>query len=62
LAGQIPNQMYLHAFSISWIDANGKSKNVSAPIPDYFKVAFNEFGFDFKQPIKKTTSLNRRKK
>ena len=62
LAGQIPGQMYLHAHSISWTDENGKDKTVTAPTPDYFKTAFNEFGFDEKQPIEKLLKTKRRKK
>jgi hypothetical protein len=36
-------------------------QTVLAPIPDYFKTAFREFGFDEKQPID-TLFINRRKK
>lgn len=62
LAGQIPGQMYLHAHCLSWTDENGKDKSVTAPTPDYFKTAFNEFGFDEKQPIEKLLKTKRRKK
>ncbi len=61
LSEQIPKQMYLHAHSISWTGSDGKSKSVSAPLPNYFKTAFNEFGFDEKQPIEKLFKTRRKK-
>ena len=61
LMQNIPHQMYLHARSITWTDSKGKVQTVSAPLPDYFKTAFHEFGFDEKQPVS-TPFINRRKK
>lgn len=61
LMQNIPHQMYLHAHSITWENENGKMQTVSAPLPDYFRTAFHEFGFDEKQPID-TLFINRRKK
>jgi hypothetical protein len=54
----------LKALIRQWIveTENGKDKTVTAPAPDYFKIAFNEFGFDEKQPIEKLLKTKRRKK
>ena len=61
LMQNIPHQMYLHAHSISWNNTAGKNQTVSAPLPDYFKTAFHEFGFDEKQPVA-PLFISRRKK
>lgn len=61
LMQNIPYQMYLHARSITWVNDKGKTQAVTAPIPEYFKNAFHEFGFDEKQPTD-TLFVNRRKK
>ncbi len=51
LAQNIPHQMYLHAHSITWEDEKAKTHTVVAPLPEYSKIAFHEFGFDEKQTV-----------
>ncbi len=53
LTKNLPNKMFLHAKAVSIPLADKKILNVEAPLPEHFKVAFQQFGFNEKniQPI-----------
>lgn len=42
----LPKRMYLHAHSLTWVDAKGKEQTIQAPLDKDFKQAFNEYGFE----------------
>ena len=48
LTKDLPHKMFLHARAISIPLANRKTVTVEAPLPEYFKEAFQQFGFNEK--------------